>query len=668
MQKILSIKLAMLAILVLVAVFCPEVIQAASINLSPVSGSFLSGCKNEVDIYVDASGQSSNAADMVINYTPGLTIVDQDSTIPGIQIETATAYDSYIYNLVDTSNFRIRLAASSFSVPLTTNDKFATIQFTGGSGPVSFSINFSGSGSTGDSNVANTLTSNDLLTSVSNASFTINPGACADDQTPPSVSFTVPAAGSINVPANQVITFTAIDDLSGVDPDTLEVVLNGQLYAYGSPALAVNFVPGGISVIFDPNENLYTNQVNIIQVSVADTSGNTSYSQTTFNGAVSSGGGPTDPGEQPGDGEVPDGTEAPEVCSLPEVVQNAIVLSPSAGLKDTVFEGTVVEQAVEQIGITGTGAAISGFVVLLTVLPSLSLLTAPGLIATYLGFVLGRRQHRPWGVVSDFATGKPVAFATCRLYLAGTTAVVNQTIADLQGKYGFTIGTGNYRLEVSKDGYNTYRYDFQISKGEDSQVFDVSLIPVSLTGQVGSRWNILSKQSLMELGRRILTLISQLGFGLGLVLAILGAIYLPSTLNWIILGGYLLFVVAMLGRRIDFHSKNAAVQDSQNGLRIPFATVKFFKLETEELIDTQTTTQAGLFDFWGDAGEYGVYVSARGYSFPSQKADPEILVGMGRLKLEKHKLLSGNNRLTLLVDPLGNSATNDGNLATPFGN
>jgi hypothetical protein len=68
------------------------------------------------------------------------------------------------------------------------------------------------------------------------------------------------------------------------------------------------------------------------------------------------------------------------------------------------------------------------------------------------------------------------------------------------------------------------------------------------------------------------------------------------------------------------------------------------------LVDSQITNALGKFAFWGEPGDYGILVTARGYRFPSHKQKdlkPIENKYSGMLKVSfKHNL-----QLDLLADP-----------------
>lgn len=155
---------------------------AATFEFSPPTDTFTT-CQQTVDIIIDATGQNSNAADIEVNYDSNdVTIIDYDTGQANTQIIEASAYTKYWGNQTDTGTRRIYLAGGALPDPnitLTSREVFASIDFAfTGAGPqtINFTIRMDAIGNTVDSNIADTTTGNDLLTSVVHGSYTFDTG------------------------------------------------------------------------------------------------------------------------------------------------------------------------------------------------------------------------------------------------------------------------------------------------------------------------------------------------------------------------------------------------------------------------------------------------------------------------------------------------------------
>lgn len=254
-------------------------INAASFKLSPTSGTFNQNCASSVDIILDAEGGSTNAADIIIDYDPAKVEVTQ--------IKTGTVYTDYFGNVVDNTSGVIRLTGASFVGTFTSSGVFATIQFKPKSSNTSssFNIRFTGASpyNTLDSNIADTNTSNDILSSVQNGTYNFGSGSCVSDSTPPAINFQNPVNNQKNVPADANIQVQITDDGSGVNINTVEIIINGVTYKTSSPRATTTGNSSSYLVTIQPYDPLFTSQTNTVLVKASDFAGNSQQGSINFN-------------------------------------------------------------------------------------------------------------------------------------------------------------------------------------------------------------------------------------------------------------------------------------------------------------------------------------------------------------------------------------------------
>jgi hypothetical protein len=740
--------------------------SAATISMSPAAAAFERGCVRSLVIQIDASGESSNAADMRITYdATQVNIIDSNPDVAGTQVKPGTAYESYFYNDVNTSSGVITLAAGSFVGTLTSQQPFATINFTSTPSATAsaFNISFSGVGDTLDSNVADAATSNDLLTGVTNGNYTFVSGPCAADTQAPQVQFLSPTNGQRGVAPDANVTVRITDNQAGIDLTTVQIVVNGVVYRVGDPQVSYEGGPTNYTFTVNPDENFPSNTPSSVAVIVEDTAGNSRNSQIIFNqpaGPVadatppqvqflaptafatnypvdgnlnvqitdnSSGinlntvklklngvvygvdssaltytgsandytfvlnppsdlptntysvlevtaednagnevvsyvvfniGTVLDPGEcEPTNGGVTspgnnDGSNCyGEDISTGDATDVIIKLLTGKGnvdiFKGTIFENTVVDKIANEMGFSGTGAAFTAALLGFNLLPFIALLNAPSLLLNALGLIFARSKSKPWGIIYDYETNKPIAFAICRLYVSGTSSLVTQTVSDLQGRYGFIIAPGAYRLEVSQSGYAVHKEEIAINKGEAAYINDIKLMPINLQGDsYASRLGMLWR-SIKDFYRKI----SPILFIVGFTLATISLLVSLHPLNVLVFLIYVFAAILMAVANAREASRFAAVIDAETGLRVPYAIVKVFDTKSWELVDTQSTNYNGRFDFWVENGDYALLVAKKGYKFPST-ANTLPLTESKYNSMLKVNLRKGNNRVSVMVDPL----------------
>ncbi len=612
-------------------------VSAASFSFDPASATMIQGCTQSVNIDVDATGENSNASDVEISYDPAqIQIIDSNPDIPGIQVKNGTAYESYFVNQVDPSTGKILIATGSFIGSLTTKKVYATIQFTatGAANTSGFTFRFDGVGATLDSNIADTTTSNDLLTSVVNGSYTFVAGSCVSDTQAPQVQFIVPTPYQSNVALNSNVVIRITDNLSGIDTNSLKFIINGVTYTAASPEVSSSGSALDYTFTINPNEDFPANKESTITVSGQDVSGNTFSSQTIFNippeqVAAAAGG-------------------SAIACSVPTKAATdfATATNNVTIFKGTPLQDTIIDKAVNSLGANTVINIVATTGFSLGFLQALTVLNTPGLIYNFLAFLLGKNRGKTWGIVIDAVTGKPIPFAACRLYLEGTLNVHQQTVSDPEGRYGFAIEPGAYRLEVSQSNYDKFTRSIVIEKGEQSYVYDVKLYPV---GYAKNKAHI--ERTPWDKIKDIYFQVRPYIFIAGLALAIFSVAVSQTLINVVIAALYVMILGATVASRLSLKAKYAAVVDSSNNLRIPFALVKIFNTKTWELVDSQVTNTNGQFDFWGEPGEYGLLVSVRGYTFPSKKQTNYPVIDEKYSAMLRVNLAKGQNRIQIYVDP-----------------
>lgn len=260
---------------VVTSCFFMQHVKAATFEFAPATGSIPSACSYEVEVMVDTAGAHSNAADIEIHFDPTqITVLDSNPSITGVQVRNGTAYDSYVYNNVDNSSGLIRVAAGSLMGELVGRKTFVGIKFQAKSGAsvADFSIYFTGSGNTLDSNVADTSTNLDLLTGVTNGHYTFNSTSCAPDVTPPLISVTEPSGTTFGGMIHIETDLT--DEKSGVNVGTFQVVINGTIYTSSNAVITYTGDKFHYSLDVDPNLLINSSSPTMLLFTVRDYAGN----------------------------------------------------------------------------------------------------------------------------------------------------------------------------------------------------------------------------------------------------------------------------------------------------------------------------------------------------------------------------------------------------------
>lgn len=283
-------------------------------------------------------------------------------------------------------------------------------------------------------------------------------------------------------------------------------------------------------------------------------------------------------------------------------------------------------------------------------IPYISFLSTPGILLNTLRLSLSkRRKFKPWGIVVDSSNGQPISFVVCRLFIEGSTHLVDQTLTDENGSYGFLINPGKYRLEILKEGYDKYVENIIIEEEKQVSLKDVKLYKEG--SKVDSKIKLKIFKQIQSYLEKFVEFITPIFLVLGLLVSSINIFIEFSIIQVVILITYIVFIAGMIVRKVDLRSRMSSVVDSETGFRVPEVLIKIFDLATGDLVDTTLTNRYGYFDYWGEPGKYAVYASLKGYSFPSKKSKHER-IELNGVEMIEIDLKKGKNRIEIKIDQI----------------
>ncbi|MEP7104067.1 MAG: carboxypeptidase-like regulatory domain-containing protein [Candidatus Dojkabacteria bacterium] len=307
----------------------------------------------------------------------------------------------------------------------------------------------------------------------------------------------------------------------------------------------------------------------------------------------------------------------PDVDANGNITYKTIFSSIEQMIKDSPFIPEGIKQFILTNGLpTSVSFGVSLFILPL-LLSFLPLLLAPQLLLVLLASIFGERKN-VLGIVYDIKTTKPIPFVVVRVFRAGSTQLIIQKITDLQGRYGFVLSEGKYRVSINHSGYEKFQKDIEIKEDVDLFAEDIPL---------GTGKNVTFIQNISIYYRKVRDFLLKNSVWLsvvGFIFAIIG-FYLKRTaldlalliLYSLVLGFYLLIRVKNAKRRWG------VVKDSLTGLAISGAFVRVFD-KKNSLSDTQITDDSGRYSFYVDPGDYSLFAQAYGYKFPAENQTTEV--------------------------------------------
>ena len=508
--------------------------QAASFKFIPPSKQFLSGCNSSINIAVDTENRNSNAADIEFYYNPSeITILDSVSNIANKQIKPGDAYESYFGNIIDENTGKVVLTGGSFVTNLNGNKTFATIEFQSKPGVTStnFTIKYDGAGATRDSNVAEAATSDDLLTSIGNGSYTFTTGNCVADTEPPKIFFQNPKNYDLGVALNNNLVIKITDNQSGVDLNNLVFTINGDNYKATDPE--VSYVGNLLDYTFtiNPRNDFYPDKASSVLVNARDIAGNKSSDQIVFN--------------------IPPAVIKTQLCpavSVPGSETNTALpsfpfLPRTGGFSGEVYTERLNQEAIdESLSQSDFITQISGKPILnnwffanffKASLRTLQLLSFIGVLIFIISVIL-ILLNRKYRLINSTAVDKSSLqnLVNCEISLYNCTDfnLLSKSKTDINGNFSFKVRPGSYLLQIKNDEFINYQ-EIVLVPEKDNLIFLSQLPPQTIL-------NIESKTGLKSIQSYISRLIKSFAPGfyvLGLIFVIFNFILIASWLNSILL-------------------------------------------------------------------------------------------------------------------------------------
>lgn len=601
-KKYILIVSAITAIFAVVFSFLPLPARAqtsdARFYFSPATSSFKEGCEYEINIFADPGSNESNAANIIINYNSSeLEILDDNPLSSGIQIGTGDAYDAYAENVVDPGAGTIKLTGFSVMRTLSSPRVFGVIRFKSLAGVThaNLSVLFTGVGDTLDSNIADNTTSMDLLGSVGSASYEFTTGSCFSDNNPPTIDPIYPQNYDIDVPVDSDIEVEICDNRThdtGVDIDSVEIFVEGELYNSASGSFSYTGTPSCYTIVVDPVIDFPDDNAVSVTFRAADLAGNTSSRTIVFN--------------IPADADELIKYIREIIKELEECEEQACLVSlPRGGVEGLIQENQGITTALLSIPAAG------GFISLIPLLLELPyyILQALAWIMNLLGL---KQRGKPWGIVYDSVTKAPLPRAVVRLFSG--TQLVESAVTDVNGAFSFTPGKGVYTLMASKRGYifpstivrgmedgpkiNIYRGGpYTVEEEKDIVKLSIPLDP----REVSKTQAIIQKSwtSLVSTIRAINPVI----LTLGIILSLVAYIYTRETINLVFLISNVLLLGFEIYRRVSYESKWGVAVD-RLGNAVGEVELGLFDNKYNRMVDVRVTDDKGRFQFVVPGDEY----------------------------------------------------------------
>ena len=255
-----------------------------------------------------------------------------------------------------------------------------------------------------------------------------------------------------------------------------------------------------------------------------------------------------------------------------------------------------------------------------------------------------KKRRKPWGTVYDSITKQPLDPVYVSLFnLEGKE--VTSCITDLDGRYGFLVPAGVYKVVPQKTNYifpskkldkhfhdefyqDLYLGDYLNVSEEETIAKNIPMDPLSFD------WNEFAKnkEQLFKFYSKkevLFTRISNWLFAIGMTLAAVALLSVPVLYNIII---FILYVLLFILRETSFKKKaRGKLIEKNTGRPLAFAFIRVFSLATNVEISHKVTDKMGHYFCIVPNGKYYIQVenknSDESYSVVYKSEPIEIKMG-----------------------------------------
>lgn len=184
----------------------PNAVLAATLSLSPASGTFNSGCPFTLSIILDTLGAKTDGTDAILIYDSSRFAISTSSIAPNTSV-----YPDFPGNNVDEAAGKITISGlGSVNTPYSAKGTLASLNFTvkdaapAGATQIKFEFDPADKQKTTDSNVVERDTIRDVLNEVVDGNYTIGTGTCGTTTTLPGTGTN--GRGAVGTPSATPVT------------------------------------------------------------------------------------------------------------------------------------------------------------------------------------------------------------------------------------------------------------------------------------------------------------------------------------------------------------------------------------------------------------------------------------------------------------------------------
>jgi hypothetical protein len=268
------------------------------------------------------------------------------------------------------------------------------------------------------------------------------------------------------------------------------------------------------------------------------------------------------------------------------------------------------------------------------------------LFSSFLEFLGIRKRRRPWGVVYESLSKKPIAGAVVKIIEADSLRVKETRITDNEGRFGFLVEKGIYNLTVIKNGFFFPSQKINLNaKGSDGYYPKVYLggnikvkegflglnVPLDMLAEKQIQGRLLFLRFIRFFERIRLPILI-----IGTILALINFYLFRSVVDFIIILVYLFLWALEIWnlRRIKPYGQ---VKDKEKK-PLDLVILRFFRAENSKLVVTCISDSHGRFYTLLPEGKYYFTAMKGGYlPYKSEEISVSRVQGAPEIKVTMKK-------------------------------
>lgn len=242
-----------------------------------------------------------------------------------------------------------------------------------------------------------------------------------------------------------------------------------------------------------------------------------------------------------------------------------------------------------------------------------------------------RKKRKPWGTVYNSITKNVVDLVIVRLFDKHTNRLIETQVTDKAGRFSFLAPPGQYYITATKnplvfpsglikgtvDGEYSHIYrqeSFTVSGPDQAMTLSIPLDPPAVDRAV-----VAGKAGFVKRWKAFFGHNPLVPLLVGFIMSELLALYIPSTLNYTLLGLNGFFVLTQLFLGIRAEKSWGLVFDAHTLAPVPLAAITMFDAKGGKILRTRLSDYFGRFSFLTPPGEYMLAVMKDEYQFPAPK-------------------------------------------------